>query len=283
MKINSPNKDYFPDRENTRKHLREGSLPKDHEKFDDLARRAFRGLQSLGQAEALDESLQRIDQRFVKKIRQPSKRPGFSGPLRIAAAITVLLVSAAAWFWWPPAASTADPDDLFAQHFAPVPSAIPLSGTLRGDDSAYSLKREGIKAYEATYYEKASHSLEAYLQQQPGDTEVRFYYGIALLARDQAAAAIEQLSMVYQQPPRPAYQAAAAWYLGLANLKTGQEQQALTFLQELAKDHDNDYQKQAIRLLKQLGHDVSSVDTTKLPGLGYQLLPKKTTTAGPFF
>ena len=281
MKNNYPNEDYFPDRETTRRHLLESSQPKDYDKFDDLSRRAFRGLQSMGSPEAMDASLHRLDQRFRRSIQSQKLRPAFFGKL-IAAAILVLLVSAAAWFWWQPSATT-DTDALFAQHFAPVPSAIPLSGTLRGEESAADLKQDGIKAYEAAYYEKAIHSFEAYLRQQADDTEVRFYYGIALLARNKAAAAIDQLSLVYQQPPRPAYGAAAAWYLGLANLKAGQEQQAVNYLQELAKNHANDYQEQAIRLLKQMGHDVSSVDTTKLPGLGSQLLQKKSITVAPFF
>lgn len=264
MKDKYPKNKDFPGREATLKHLRERSHPEDFEKMDDHARRAFRGLQRFESPQALEASLCRLDQRFEGRLRQgdrPSLFRRIPASLRIAASILILLVPAAAWFLLRQPAPV-NSSYLFDQYFSPTPSAIPLSGALRGPEKPRDLKRQAINAYEATDYEKAIADFEAYLRQQPDDTEVRFYFGIALLARRQAPQAIDQLQMVYRQPPRPSYRPAAAWYLGLAYIQNGQEQQGAQYLEELAKANDNDYHQQAVKLLKQLGYDVSFLYTT---------------------
>lgn len=201
--------------------------------YRDEDQRALRGLQY--QEEPITDSLRDIEQR-ISMMGQGRQSRYRRLPVRLAIAATLLLAIVAGYFV---VAHNQASEQLFAQHFDYMPSAISVDGAeRRGATEGASLLSSAVSAYETENYQDAEGLLRAYLAQQPEDTEARFYYAILQLGKGNAAVALPILEAVADTPPRQGYERAAYWYLGLAQLKMNQPEAARVYFLKLEGGKD---------------------------------------------
>jgi tetratricopeptide (TPR) repeat protein len=113
---------------------------------------------------------------------------------------------------------------LFAEYYQPDTGLI----TAMGPDSDYQFNR-GMIDYKTGNYEAAINTWNALLSTKPGNDTLNYFLGSAYLAdkkTEEAIAAFEKLIAI----PNSVFVNDAYWYLGLAQLKKGNKDTALSFL-----------------------------------------------------
>ena len=108
--------------------------------------------------------------------------------------------------------------------------------------------QNGMAAYDAADFKRASQQLELYLAIQP-DHPARIYLGIAQLLNRDAGNAANTLAAATRSPEPPVVEA-AYWYLALAWLEQGNPEAARESLQQIPAG--SDYAERAAGLLKQI-------------------------------
>ncbi|MCB0570505.1 MAG: hypothetical protein KDC66_12100 [Phaeodactylibacter sp.] len=214
--------------------------------WDEFSARALNGLQYHPADEPLDNTFRRLEQKFM-----PQAAGRFSLSLRqrlsIAAGATILIISALF-------VSLRHPSNekLYAQYFEYLPSAIHEGGGARATSpKTMGLRASAVQAYETGAYEDAEALARVYLEENPADQEMRFYFGLMLLGKGDAGSAIQHLEAVRTNPKPIEYERPATWYLGLAYLKRGQTDKASLLFKEL-KDGDGRYAELARSVLEKL-------------------------------
>jgi hypothetical protein len=151
-----------------------------------------------------------------------------------------LLLAGSLWIFNP----SSNGRDVARQSLYPMENVlfIPENG------SGLAELKAGMQNYDAGQYAAAVVHLENYISQNP-DGSARIYLGIALLMDGRAEKAIPLL-LAGAQSPEPPIQDAAAWYLSLAYLETGNQSSALQILHQIPAE--SIYAAQAARLLEQL-------------------------------
>lgn len=228
---------------------------------DEFSRRAVEGLRYANSRESLQEALQRLDRYAGQKTQSSGNtaRRRSLVPRWLGLVAGVLLIVAAAIFVWTDAPHPSP--SLFEEYFAPIPSAIPLTGNLRNPEKGYDLKQRGLQDYENEQYAEAIEKFQQYLTSNSEDNGLRLYLGIALLAEGQSNTAAEELEIAYHQPQSENYRYPALWYLALAHLQLDEPQQAVLYLKDLAMQTQNTfYREQAEKLLEAIS---SRDDATK--------------------
>jgi len=225
---------------------RSGQWSEEAHQFRDEDQRALRGLQY--QEEPIEDSLQELRQKMgLLSEGNPSRYRRL--PVRLALVASFLLAIVAGYFVY---SHMNQEEQLFAQHFEYMPSAIRVEGAER-DVSAQesSLLASAVQAYETGAYKDAEGMFRAYLSQQSEDTEVSFYYALLQLGKGNAGVAVPILKEVAEQPPRAGYERAANWYLGLAQLKMDNTPKAIAYFEQLESGEDR-FAKNAQDVLTQL-------------------------------
>ncbi|MCB0553884.1 MAG: hypothetical protein KDD02_10060 [Phaeodactylibacter sp.] len=214
--------------------------------WNEFSRRAVNGLQYHPSGEPLEETFRRIEKKILFR-KQRGRRFSFRQGLSIAAGVAILVLAAyIAYLRFP------TNEKLFTQNFEYLPSAVNEEGGVRKAGIGLTgLRASAVKAYEAGAYSDAEALSRAYLENNPDDTEIQFYYGLLLLGKGDASGAIPYLVAVKQKPDPIAYERPATWYLALAYLKRGQSDTARRLFSELADGEDR-YANQARSILKKL-------------------------------
>lgn len=222
---------------------------------DVLSSRAIRGLQYAESPEALQRSLTRLDHRIDLLIKGGvGKKPRRSirylpSSLRFAAAGLILCLAATAV--WISLRGHSGPQ-LYAAYFEPLDSAIPQTGNVRGTPAASDLRAQALLDYENGRYDAAIPKFRQHLKGNESDAAARLYFGISLLAADQAAQAKDQLSLALEAAAEQ-FLPATAWYLALAHLRLNEREPAIGHLRKLADSAASRfYGRQAESLLQDL-------------------------------
>jgi predicted Zn-dependent protease len=218
---------------------------------DEFSRRAVKGLRYAKSSDALKDALHRLD-KYAEQKTKGSAKAGRRLPLVprwLSIAAGLLVVVTAALFIWTD--TQQPPASLFEEHFAPIGSAIPLTGNLRTTEAERDLKRSALREYENGQYPASIEKFQQYLELQPEDHAVRLYYGIALMADGRSGVAAGQLETVYHRPPTENYRYPAGWYLALAHLQLDEPEQAIRYLKDLANQTQSTfYRNEAESLLQ---------------------------------
>lgn len=162
----------------------------------------------------------------------------------LAIAAALLLLVAAPFvirFFSPPS-----PQGLYADYFE-----LPPAPALRTGDAAdawYDL----VGAYHAGEYERVARELPALLQDTSFDRPAQgfFYLGVSQLMLDRPAAAAESFRLM---PATSSLEQERTWYLALALLRSGAEEEAAAQLQEIAGAAEHYKKEEARRLLRRIG------------------------------
>ncbi|MCS6929153.1 MAG: tetratricopeptide repeat protein [Saprospiraceae bacterium] len=161
---------------------------------------------------ALMETLRQIGQEYFKGTALPERQKLtksiaiFSRIVQAAAAMLVLAI--AAWFFIlrPP-----KHERLYAQY-----KAFPEASFTTRNVSAVSLLEEASRAFNERQYEEALTLFERYLEEDPNNTEVRYFAGLCLIEirrYDEARKVFAQIMNI------PAWADEAHWYTALAYLR----------------------------------------------------------------
>lgn len=216
--------------------------PADYAPFSE---QALRGLQY--QEGDLGHTLSGLERRLKLKA-SPSRRRPLGQRLLLAASISLLL-GTAVWALF----RTSPETQLFAQHFDLPPCAMEGGERSKSGEMATPATSLGlaIQAYENEAYKAAEQSFRVYLEQSPEDTEAQFYYALLLLKRGASEAALPILAQLAEEGPKPKYERAVQWYLGLALLHSGQSSEAAAQFSGLSDGGDR-YARQAKQVLRSL-------------------------------
>lgn len=164
----------------------------------------------------------------------------------IAASVSVLCLLAAIFYFV--LGPSAEPQALYAQYFE-----LPADNlTVRGEAESETRLNEAMSHYNKQQYELAAKELESWLRQHGESAPVLFYAALSHMALEDMPQAIEQLKKITEQPTVAAeYLRPAQWYLALAYLHVGQQEQAEALLEDL-RNTSSSYADKATRLLKDL-------------------------------
>jgi hypothetical protein len=225
----------------------EAAWQNEHPEYDEFSQRAIKGLQYHNPNEPLRSTLGRLQQQLAPSQSTQRIRP-IRRMLSVAAGFLILVIGVYLLYLQAPNQQDAS----FMAHFSYLPSAME-EGSSRTTDAptAGNLKLAAIGAYEGEEYFKAEGLFRAYIAENPGDEEMKFYYGIILLGNEKGAAALPLLQQMSLNPVRKAYERPAKWYTALAFLQAQQEDEAMKLLQAL-KGGDDKYARNAAELLKAL-------------------------------
>lgn len=194
------------------------------------------------------EFLDRVDKLSFDSIRTQKKPSKTYSLYRIAAAAAVLLLPLVAILWWP---SQNTDDNLFAHNFSSFPTDK-YETTRSEETSAKVLTKEmtAYKAYAEKDYTTAIQAFKNYIALIPEDAEATFYLGLAQLETGQAENAINNLETARINSDR--FYEDATWYLALAHIKLNQRDDAGLVLQDLIKNEQGHYFAKAKKLLEDL-------------------------------
>ena len=225
---------------------RTGKWAEEAKHYREEDQRALRGLQY--QEEPVEDSLHEL--RHEMGLLREGNPSRFSRlPVRLALVATFLLAIVAGYFVYN---HLNQEQQLFAQHFEYMPSVIRVEGAERNVSAKESsLLSSAVQAYETGKHKDAEGLFRAYLSQEAADTEVSFYYALLQLGKGNPGVAVPILEEVAEKPPRVGYERAAKWYLGLAQLKKGQADNAVAYFEQLTGGEDR-YAKNAQTVLTQL-------------------------------
>lgn len=138
-----------------------------------------------------------------------------------------------------------DGQDLFASHFQPYDDII---STRNIDDTA--LLNKAFSFYNNQQFDSAALYFGGYLEIIP-DRSIEFYQAVSLLAHDHHQEALPILFKLSQDRGF-LLQEAAQWYLGLAQLKAGDQDRAVEILSNIKETEGHDFQEQAREILSDL-------------------------------
>ncbi len=163
---------------------------------------------------------------------------------RVMALIVILLTIAATFMYY----QHTRQGKWFADFFEPAPTR---QLTLRGEaETVPDALKTAMTFYKKEQFVKSIPHFEEYLSLNKGDFEAMYYAGIAELASQQYAEAIDHLHRVSINDP-DLYEA-ANWYLALAYLQINEGTEAKRILKALSERPKHDYQEEATALYKQL-------------------------------
>ena len=120
---------------------------------------------------------------------------------------------------------------VYAEFYEPYPNL--LNTVTRGEEQQFSLKEQGLQAYEAGNYSEAINLLEQAYEEEPIPL-IRFYAGSSYLANGDADRAIAAFEDYIQSGGE--LQNQARWYLGLSHLQKGEVEKAETYFNTLANE-----------------------------------------------
>jgi tetratricopeptide (TPR) repeat protein len=183
------------------------------------------GLLFLGIKEAtLQEKLAGFHQELggVKNEKAPVRRM-FPAKLWLAAA-SVIVVLAIGFFWMINRSSGSE--QLYAGYFEPDPGLM----TTMGVSEDYEFDRAMVD-YKTRKYQAAIERWEKLALTRPSNDTLNYFLGSAYLASGDPGKAIPFLEKTVSQAGS-AFNNDATWYLGLALLKEGKKQEAISILQK---------------------------------------------------
>lgn len=188
--------------------------------------------------QAVAETLTTVGKDFFReKVEAPPLKAvavNWKRALMLAASFALLLV--ATWYFGSPKLPAYEQ---YAMH-------TPISFTQRGDNQ--TLQNAAEADFSNGQYAKALTSLEALLQQNPGDLTAALYKGICLIELDRPAEARSVLQPLASGTS--ALRADAQWYIALSYLKEKDTARCKTVLQQIGAGMDH-FEK-AQELLKKL-------------------------------
>ena len=124
-------------------------------------------------------------------------------------------------------------DQLYASNFITYPNDyLVTDGAYRGDVVIDSLQVMAMTAYENKDFATAINLFTRVLT-ITDNTEIRFYLAIAQLETGQKNEALTNLQTLYSQPNEYRYYEQTRWYLALVHLKLHQKADAKKYLHEL--------------------------------------------------
>ncbi|MEQ8703630.1 MAG: hypothetical protein RIC19_06910 [Phaeodactylibacter sp.] len=228
---------------------RKGGTDVNIDEYDVFAQQALKGVRYQKEDPAVAFS------RMEKKlgIAPPeAKQLNFRKGLAIAAGFLILVsVSYIALFQKGGISGEA----LFDTHFAPI-SYIDNDlqrGTRTQGPPSNNIKEKAIQAYTAEDYSAAEGLFQLYLNESASEDRIaRFFYGITLLEQDKLKPAISIFQDARNNPPIPALQRPATYYLALAYVRQNQHDQAMPLLQSLTGKQDR-YGRTAQEMLTAYG------------------------------
>jgi TolA-binding protein len=217
--------------------------------YDEFSQEAIEGLQYQGNESSPAQSLEQLRNRMgITTGTSTQKVLSLKRIMSIAAGFLVLVLGAYFIYMMPPSAN-----QLFAQHFSYLPTAMQSVDRSADVPQASGLKDSAIKAYASGNYQEAEGLFRAYLSEVPNDTEMKFYYGIVLLGKGETEGAIPLIRQMRAAPAKSSYYRPASWYLALAYLRHDKEALARPLLEELIADGSDDrYAISASSILKKL-------------------------------
>ncbi|GJM31957.1 MAG: hypothetical protein DHS20C18_09580 [Saprospiraceae bacterium] len=213
---------------------------------DKITHQALRGMQYLDTENGVEQLLTRLDHKIdSQSVKNRNIYSIWRSPALKVAAAAVLLLLPAYYLLQP----NFHPSNYSTAYFEHLPSAIPNTGTKKGGENIQTEKVLALEAYNNKDYQTAIPSLKRYLDQNPKDQEVRFYYGIALLGQEKHKAAKDAFSQVVTRPPSADYLENAKWYLALTLLDLKEMDQARHLLMTIQQEKGA-YTNKAEKLLK---------------------------------
>ena len=109
---------------------------------------------------------------------------------------------------------------------------------VRGDE-IHTIEYRAFLAYEAGEYHKAINLFNSVENSE--DKYIQFYHGLCLLSVDKTEEAIQTLRPLTESSPGTLenmdFRQKATWYVGLAYLKQGKEQEAMYYMDILRKQN----------------------------------------------
>lgn len=163
---------------------------------------------------------------------------------QIAAAAVMLLISLGSFLYWQHT-TTERRYQRYAQSFDFTQEGFSYRGT-HEQPTKYAALTAAIKKFNDRAYDESLRSTKALLETEPENLVASFYAGISALKLARTGEAIHYLSICRINSDR--YYEDASWYLALAHLKAGAEEEAELILQEL-KGVEDGYYEEAVRSL----------------------------------
>ncbi|MCS4435755.1 tetratricopeptide repeat protein [Aquiflexum gelatinilyticum] len=155
-----------------------------------------------------------------------SKKPFTWKPLAVAASLLFLL----AITLWVFLGNTNENEKLFTAYYQPDPGMVTAMGT----NSNYEFDR-GMVDYKTGDYQAAITRWEKLLAQKPHNDTLNYFLGSALLAVGDDKLALPFLQKTLETESG-IFLKEASWYLGLAYLKSGNNAEALKYLQNSGRE-----------------------------------------------
>lgn len=179
----------------------------------------------------------------------------------MAIAATLLLLLAAGW-WWSRQSTSFDPEATYLAAFEPYANdlaARPMGGSEGDSASVNRTLAAATLAYDRRDYALAADSFAVYLNpasRNPAGLSpaaaplsAKLYYGISLLGANRPEEAIAVLAPLLDGST---YGKPAAWYLALAQIRSGKPETARVSLLTIAGDTDSPFRKAAENLLNDI-------------------------------
>lgn len=178
----------------------------------------------------------------IKDDEQKSSSIRLSWVIGIAASL--MLVALSFYFIINQAPSS---EEIFISYYEPYPNII-SPAERSGEAPATTVT--ALDYYEQENYLAAIEAFEAQLEETLSQPSFRFYYALSYLSLDKAASAIPHLQELASAGGHN-FVHQAQWYLGLAYLKTNQEEKASQIFHQL-KNSETPYSNKAEIILEEL-------------------------------
>jgi tetratricopeptide (TPR) repeat protein len=177
---------------------------------------------------ALKENMEEFHEELAlqKSVVPISKKEFIWKPYAIAASLLCLLVISI----WVFMGSTPENEKLFMAYYQPDPGMV----TAMGSNSNYEFDR-GMVDYKTGDYRAAITRWEKLLAEKPDNDTLNYFLGSAFLALEDTELAksyLEKTSLIESS----IFQKEASWYLGLALLKSGNNTEAINYLQKSGRN-----------------------------------------------
>ncbi|MEX0274929.1 MAG: hypothetical protein AB3N16_11175 [Flavobacteriaceae bacterium] len=166
---------------------------------------------------------------------------GRRGWWKIAASFIVLLgLASVLWLQ-----RGVDNKALYTHYFEPYPNT--LKPVVRGAGDA---KDMAFLHYENERFEEAAQNFKELLEERE-DNDVRFYYALSLLGNHNFEKGKIELKGLWSSKTR--YVPQVLWYLGLLEIREGNNEQAIAYLTQLLASSSRYKEKEAEALVQELG------------------------------
>ncbi len=216
---------------------------------DEFTKKALEGARQFGNPKRFEGILNRLDTQVEKRTGSQNRRLR-KLPQWIGIAATICLI-ALAGNWW-----LKKDHRMAISAFEPLPTAIAKTDIQRSGLNSLDEIQEALLLYEQGDFENAIPLFEHALQSNNRDSSIlNLYYGISLLGNGNAGEAIEPLQRAGANKEKNVpLQRASSWYLALAYLANGNNEESLNILKTLKKEN-GDFQKDASELLEKIGSE----------------------------